>query len=104
MSLCTINRLLQQPLKLCQPLASLHSSSNLLAWVGRGDGPKKWLTYNDKVYPPQTPDEEPRPAVSLALKKKNVNQSISFFVVVCLSSAYQHQIQSMENVVHCFVY
>lgn len=27
----------------------------------------KWLSYNDKVYEPQKPDEEPRPAVS----KKN---------------------------------
>ena len=25
---------------------------------------KHWLTYNDKIYPPQSPEEERRPAVS----------------------------------------
>lgn len=28
------------------------------------DGPKRWLRYNDAIYPPQAPDEERRPAVS----------------------------------------
>lgn len=27
-------------------------------------GPRSFLTYNDKIYPPQTENEEPRPAVS----------------------------------------
>lgn len=32
------------------------------------DGPKKWLAYNDVVYPPQAPGEETRPAVSRPVK------------------------------------
>lgn len=28
----------------------------------------KWLTYNDKMYDPQSPEEEPRPAVRLCFK------------------------------------
>lgn len=67
MSLCIFNRLIQQPLKLCQPLTSIHTSSESFAWKGDSKGPQKWLKYNEKVYPPQTPDEEPRPAVRIFL-------------------------------------
>jgi large subunit ribosomal protein L22 len=41
------------------------TSSSLL--VKKEDGPKRWLAYNDVVYPPQAPDEEQRPAVSYFL-------------------------------------
>lgn len=41
----------------------VHLDSTLLAYE-KNDGPKKFLTFNNKIYPPQTPDEKPRPAVS----------------------------------------
>lgn len=63
MSLCKLNGLLQPSLKLYQPVASFHNTQQLLAWTNNKERTKKWLTYNEKVYPPQTPDEEPRPAV-----------------------------------------
>ncbi|CAH0560844.1 unnamed protein product [Brassicogethes aeneus] len=53
--------------KLLQPILigvrsnSFHTSTPALAWKS-DHSPKKWLTYNDKVYPPQKPGEEPRPA------------------------------------------
>lgn len=41
----------------------MHTSANLQAW-GKYSEPTHWPTYNDKIYPPQTADEERRPAVS----------------------------------------
>lgn len=32
-------------------------------WNTRNMGPKKFVEYNKTVFPPQSPDEEPRPAV-----------------------------------------
>ncbi|XP_030759939.1 39S ribosomal protein L22, mitochondrial [Sitophilus oryzae] len=69
MSLKTLDAGLQLSKKLYQPLfiqalASFHSTSHLNVWQAKNtrDGPGKWLEYNNKVYPPQGPDEEPRPA------------------------------------------
>ena len=39
-----------------------HSS----AVLSRDGVPIRWLTYNDKMYPPQAPDEPRRPAVSIS--------------------------------------
>ena len=56
--------------KTCQPmflqkLVLFHNTPCLEAWKGgSSEGPTHWLDYNKKVYPPQKPDEEPRPAVS----------------------------------------
>jgi hypothetical protein len=45
-------------------VAAIHTSSSLDASLSNHKGPKKWLKYNEKVYPPQAPEEERRPAVS----------------------------------------
>jgi hypothetical protein len=44
-------------------IASIHTSSPLDAFMSFSE-PKKWLKYNEKIYPPQAPEEERRPAVS----------------------------------------
>ncbi|XP_017770818.1 PREDICTED: 39S ribosomal protein L22, mitochondrial [Nicrophorus vespilloides] len=49
-----------QPLLITQ-CDKFHTTSDLSAW-SRNSGPKRWLKYNDVIYPPQSPDEEPRPA------------------------------------------
>jgi hypothetical protein len=46
------------------PIATIHISSSLDVSFGKHGGPKKWLQYNEKIYPPQAPEEERRPAVS----------------------------------------
>lgn len=56
-------------IKHCSPLLliqaeRLHTSSLNSAWHN-DNKPTKFLKYNEKVYPPQSPGEEPRPAVSL---------------------------------------
>ncbi|KAL3266785.1 hypothetical protein HHI36_010943 [Cryptolaemus montrouzieri] len=44
-------------------IRQLHASSSLFAWHNYKDySSNKWLNYNKKVFPPQTPDEERRPA------------------------------------------
>lgn len=46
---------------LTQQSQSLHvSASNA---TSNDNNPKRWLKYNEIVYPPQASDEEPRPAV-----------------------------------------
>lgn len=42
---------------------SLHTGITALAW-SKSELPKRFLLHNKKVYPPQSPEEEPRPAVS----------------------------------------
>lgn len=44
-------------------VASIHTSLPLKAFLNSAE-PKKWLKYNEKIYPPQAPEEERRPAVS----------------------------------------
>lgn len=47
-----------------------HNTPSLGAWkASRESGPTHFLEYNKKVYPPQQPGEEPRPAVSFATAK-----------------------------------
>lgn len=48
---------------------SIHTTSACGMWANTDGGPRKWLEYNNKMYPPQGPEEEPRPAVSLYCKK-----------------------------------
>lgn len=40
-----------------------HTCSQLLVYQTHR-APKGWLQYNKKIYPPQNPNENPRPAVS----------------------------------------
>lgn len=43
--------------------SSIHLDSTLRVYEKR-TGPKIWPALNDKIYPPQTQNEEPRPAVN----------------------------------------
>lgn len=43
----------------------LHTSSVLQTYE-TNKTPRHWLEYNKKIYPPQQPNEEPRPAVRMA--------------------------------------
>jgi len=38
-------------------------STSSIKLGGKNDDPKRWLSYNDVIYPPQEPGEERRPAV-----------------------------------------
>lgn len=53
---------LQNCMALLTPKTDFSTSSGLLF---KSDDPKKWLSYNDVIYPPQEPGEERRPAVCL---------------------------------------
>lgn len=55
-------QLLVKPDNLIKPVAGLHTTVPLNYQPEKG--PKKFTSHNEKIYPPQTPDEEPRPAVS----------------------------------------
>ena len=45
--------------------SQIHTSPSLQAFYNPRDGPKKWLRHNKTIYPPQAPEEERRPAVSI---------------------------------------
>ncbi|KAJ8949681.1 hypothetical protein NQ314_008142 [Rhamnusium bicolor] len=67
MALIKFKAILTSELKNCQPLLivnceKLHSSSVNLSWNNVDNSPKTFLKFNEKIYPPQSPDEEPRPA------------------------------------------
>lgn len=49
-------------------------------------GPKKFVLHNNKIYPPQTPQEEARPAViSFIIKVKDQFRSLTiFWILVCV--------------------
>lgn len=50
--------------QLCEnAVKQLHTTAAVAGWAGNSK-PRKWFKYNKVVYPPQLPDEEPRPAVS----------------------------------------
>lgn len=71
--------------------AQIHMSSTLNE---KTDGPKKWPAYNKKLFPPQTPDEPPRPAVSFPSAQlkcsKQIYIRISF--AVYLSPEGEHSL------------
>lgn len=85
--------------KLCnviffQNAAHFHNTVALSAWHGQHKSPTKWLDYNKEIYPPQTRDEEPRPAVIRL--KSDVFFLIKWLIFpVCLPPTYQHKIQSV---------
>lgn len=43
--------------------SSFHTTSSTAKWNTQNTGPRKFLTYNKTIFPPQQQDEEPRPAV-----------------------------------------
>ncbi|XP_018579948.1 39S ribosomal protein L22, mitochondrial [Anoplophora glabripennis] len=66
MVLINIQTTLRLGIKHCNPLLiiqaeKLHTSPSNSAWHNDSK-PKKFLKYNKEVYPPQSPEEEPRPA------------------------------------------
>lgn len=56
-------------LSILLPVKKIHTSISTQAWKPSDEEPKKFLEYNKKIYPPQSPDEEPRPAVSCLIEK-----------------------------------
>ena len=84
--------------------SSLHTSAVAFAGPSTNSGPRKWPKYNTKVFPPQQPGEEKRPAVLiLCLKIKRLRIiRIFLLITVCLPYEEQHKIQSLEDVVCCF--
>ncbi|KAF7998597.1 hypothetical protein HCN44_011005 [Aphidius gifuensis] len=51
------------------PGANFHTSSKLSDLEEeKKEGPSKWLTYNEKIYPPQELSEKPRPAFVCHMK------------------------------------
>lgn len=54
---------LQKCMALLTPKTDFSTSSGML--YKSDDDAKKWLSYNDVIYPPQEPGEERRPAVCL---------------------------------------
>lgn len=88
--------------KLCSNQSQFHTNATLL------DKEKRFLSHNDKIYPPQTADETPRPAVSFYFIYfsclKRIYLSIFDFyslAVVYLLSKRKSQIQSRQIVVCC---
>ncbi|XP_063234571.1 large ribosomal subunit protein uL22m [Bacillus rossius redtenbacheri] len=49
------------------PTAKFHCCAVRAAWAGANE-PKKWPKYNEKIFPPQQPDEERRPAYVCHMK------------------------------------
>lgn len=71
--------------------ALFHTSNVLDRKIDDRKKMQKWPRWNREIYEPQTPDEEPRPAVSYnSLRKALITTSL----LVCLSSKGKHQIQS----------
>jgi hypothetical protein len=64
--LTDLSNLLYHKAYLPVSIASIHTSSPLDAFMNYTE-PKKWLKHNEKIYPPQAPEEERRPAVSKAV-------------------------------------
>lgn len=69
MALIKIHTTLIFGVKRCSPLLlihleKIHNSPSNLAWHNAPHTPSRFLKNNEKIYPPQSADEEPRPAVS----------------------------------------
>ena len=83
--------------------SSLHTS--VAAFAGpTTSGPRKWPNYNSKVFPPQQPGEEKRPAVQilcLNIERLRIIK-LCLLITVCLPYEEQHKIQPLEDVVCCF--
>ncbi|XP_046994720.1 39S ribosomal protein L22, mitochondrial [Schistocerca americana] len=65
-------------------IACFHTSSVASAWSGRPGGPRKWLSHNKKIYPPQLPDEEPRPAYVCHMKANIKYSPWKMWYIACL--------------------
>lgn len=54
-----------------QHAEKIHASAISSAWQSQ-NGPRKWLKYNDTIFPPQDDTEIPRPAVRYKNYFKNL--------------------------------
>jgi hypothetical protein len=63
------------------PIATIHTSSSLDASFSKHGGPKKWPEYNEKIYPPQAPEEERRPAVSKPVTQRESVSTSSIYLL-----------------------
>ncbi|XP_044255329.1 39S ribosomal protein L22, mitochondrial [Tribolium madens] len=62
----------------------IHNSSVLNAWGGNSKEPTHFIEYNKKIYPPQSPDETPRPAY-VCHQRCNIKYSpFKMWYVACL--------------------
>lgn len=89
-------------------LPSIQTQFHTNAVLFKDEKQKRFLAYNDKIYPPQSPDEAPRPAVSsnkslvqFWIEFRNFISIVAFLDAVCLPSKGEPQIQSRQDVVHC---
>ncbi|XP_038213197.1 39S ribosomal protein L22, mitochondrial [Zerene cesonia] len=55
------------------PIHNLHTTAPTAAWT-KPNNPQKFISYNRKIYPPQDPNEEPRPAF-VCHQKANIKYS-----------------------------
>ncbi|CAG9856329.1 unnamed protein product [Phyllotreta striolata] len=61
--ICTsINSNLTKFFPIITQCSQIHTSPINAAWTNKENSDFKWQKYNEKIYPPQLPDEEPRPA------------------------------------------
>ncbi|KAG8222337.1 hypothetical protein J437_LFUL001323 [Ladona fulva] len=66
-----------------QTTNGFHSSVPCMAWE-KPKGPQKWLAYNKKIYPPQAPDEERRPAFVCHMKTDIHYSPKKMWYIACL--------------------
>lgn len=64
--------------------AHFHCSTVDQAWSKPKNSCGHWLHYNKKVYPPQKPDEEPRPAYVCHVKKNIKYSPWKMWYIACL--------------------
>lgn len=70
-----------------------HTSNTVAMPYNPPKGPRKWPIYNKKIFAPQLPGEERRPAVSFNCSYPENHSSDNFVVAVCLPHENKHQIQ-----------
>lgn len=63
---------------------SIHTTSACGMWANTDGGPRKWLEYNNKMYPPQGPEEEPRPAFVCHVKTNIKYSPWKMWYIACL--------------------
>ncbi|GLH01073.1 39S ribosomal protein L22, mitochondrial [Gryllus bimaculatus] len=64
--------------------SQFHSGRIDYAWTREKNGCGKWLHYNKKIYPPQTPDEEPRSAFVCHVKRNIKYSPWKMWYIACL--------------------
>ncbi|ENN80657.1 39S ribosomal protein L22, mitochondrial [Dendroctonus ponderosae] len=90
MTLRLIKDVMNISARLCQPLITqklaFHNTPSVAAWEPNKteSGPTRWLENNKKIYPPQEPGEEPRPAF-VCHQRENIKYSPKkMWYIACL--------------------